>query len=169
MYRKVIEIRNSVKNGTVNVEESQKTLEAIAEQSRREGIPDVMALANNAAALMSDMEIHKQALLDNLELLYFDLAEPVIEMQEKRMMEEFGYPDDVDIDQMRDNGDMTEHFTLNGHLVCYILDRWDNDEGYTLDAITVDAEDKIINLRDIDGYSAVWELCDILEWVDKNY
>ena len=151
MYRKIYRLRTQVESGNIDVDNVKTLLWSILEQADAVGNKDACILTGLAdkwldthdwqdgkkgKASLSDIvkDIREGTLLDDLELLACALAEKDATAIEKYMIEKHkddGYTFN-DIEQYRDDGIITEHFTLMGNVVIWFRDWWgeeDNPDG----------------------------------------
>ena len=125
MYRKVLAIIKEINDKTMNPKAAQVTLDAIAQESLKHGDTESKALADLVFALIPLLDEKKTEILSNLETLAFSLAKPTIEHLEKKLCERYGY-DFEDIEKLRDDGTITEHFTPDKNIVVWLCDGWSN-------------------------------------------
>lgn len=123
MYRKVLAIIKEINDKTMKPKAAQVTLDAIAQEALKHGDTESKALADYIFSLIPLLDEKKGEVLSNLETLAFSLAKPTIEVLEKKLCERYGY-DFEDIEKLRDDGTITEHFTPNRNLVVWLVDGW---------------------------------------------
>ena len=123
MYRKVLAIIKEINDKTMNPKAAQATLDAIAQEALKRYDTESKALADYIFSLIPLLDEKKGEIISNLETLAFSLAKPTIEYLEKKLCERYGY-DFEDIEKLRDDGTITEHFTPNRNIVVWLCDGW---------------------------------------------
>ena len=152
MYRKIYRLRSQFENNEIDTEQATLLLGSMLEQaeaSENNGAAELAKLAQNwidkhdwkEGQNMPDEERHDpmaklatslrdETLLDNLELLAFALAENDIETIEQYMIERHqkdGYTHN-DVDSYRDDGIITEQFTVQGNVFVWFKDWWGEED-----------------------------------------
>lgn len=142
MYKKVIAIKNDIKNNTIKVPYAQKTLDAIAQYALQQGDANSKMLADEAFALLPLYKEKADELYDALTSLQVSIAQPVIKRLEKKLLEEFDY----DLENY-DNSIVSYFFTDKGTLFLWILDAWsDSEDRFKVNAVILDnGKDTVIN------------------------
>ena len=166
MYRKVLAIIKEINDKTMKPKAAQATLNAIAQEALKRYDTESKTLADYIFALIPLVDEKKLEILSNLESLAFSLAKPTIEYLEKKLCERYGY-DFEDIEKLRDEGTITEHFTPDRNIVVWLCDGWsDRSNSFKTNAIAFlkttenGSEAKTVCL------SGDKELCDITAMVD---
>lgn len=166
MYRKVLAIIKEINDKTMNPKAAQATLDAIAQEALKRYDTESKALADYIFSLVPLLDEKRGEILSNLETLAFSLAKPTIEYLEKKLCERYGY-DFEDIEKLRDEGTITEHFTPNRNIVVWLCDGWsDRSNSFKTNAIAFlkttenGSEAKTVCM------SGDKELCDITAMVD---
>ena len=166
MYRKVLAIIKEINDKTMKPKAAQATLDAIAQEALKRYDTESKALADYIFSLIPLLDEKKAEILSNLETLAFSLAKPTIEYLEKKLCERYGY-DFEDIEKLRDDGTITEHFTPDKNIVVWLCDGWsDRSNSFKTNAIAFlkttenGSEAKTVCL------SGDKELCDITAMVD---
>lgn len=135
MYRKVLAIIKEINDKTMKPKAAQATLNAIAQEALKRYDNESKALADYIFALIPLVDEKKLEILSNLETLAFSLAKPTIEYLEKKLCERYGY-DFEDIEKLRDEGTITEHFTPDKNIVVWLCDGWsDRSNSFKTNAI----------------------------------
>lgn len=152
MYRKIYRLRSQFEHDEIDTEQATLLLGSMLEQaeaSENKGAAELAKLAQNwidkhdwkKDPNMPEEERHDPmaklatslrdgTLLDELELLAFALAETDIETIEQYMIEkhqEDGYSYN-DIEQLRDDGIITEQFTVQGNVFVWFKDWWGEED-----------------------------------------
>ena len=166
MYRKVLAIIKEINDKTMKPKAAQATLDAIAQEALKRYDTESKALADYIFSLIPLLDEKKAEILSNLETLAFSLAKPTIEYLEKKLCERYGY-DFEDIEKLRDDGTITEHFTPDKNIAVWLCDGWsDRSNSFKTNAIAFlkttenGSEAKTVCL------SGDKELCDITAMVD---
>lgn len=166
MYRKVLAIIKEINDKTMKPKAAQATLNAIAQEALKRFDNESKELADYIFALIPLVDEKKLEILSNLETLAFSIAKPTIEHLEKKLCERYGY-DFEDIEKLRDEGTITEHFTPDKNIVVWLCDGWsDRSNSFKTNAIAFlkttgnGSEAKTVCL------SGDKELCDITAMVD---
>ena len=166
MYRKVLAIIKEINDKTMKPKAAQATLDAIAQEALKRYDTESKALADYIFSLIPLLDEKKGEILSNLETLAFSLAKPTIEYLEKKLCERYGY-DFEDIEKLRDDGTITEHFTPDKNIAVWLCDGWsDRSNSFKTNAIAFlkttenGSEAKTVCL------SGDKELCDITAMVD---
>ena len=167
MYRKVLAIIKEINDKTMKPKAAQATLDAIAQEALKSNDVHSKKMADFCLALIPLVESGLESTVTtNLELLAFSLAKPTIERLEKKLCERYGY-DFNDIEKLRDDGTITEHFTPNMNILVWLCDGWsDRSNRFKTEAVAFlhysgDGSDlKVVTLY------GDKELCDITAMVD---
>ena len=142
MYKKVIAIKNEIKNNTIKVPYALKTIDAIAQYAWQQGDMNSKRLADEAFALLPLYTEKADELDETLTSLQVSIAQPVIKRLTAKLLEEFDYdPNNYD------EAVVSTFFTDKGKLFLWILDRWFDSEGkFKVNAVILDnGKDEIIN------------------------
>lgn len=133
MYRKVLAIIKEINDKTMNPKAAQVTLDMIAQEALKHGDTESKALADLVFALIPLLDEKKGEILSNLETLAFSLAKPTIEHLEKKLCKRYGY-DFEEIETLRDNGIITEHFTPDKNIVVWLREGW-SESGFKMNVV----------------------------------
>lgn len=136
MYRKVLAIIKEINDKTMKPKAAQATLNAIAQEALKSNDVHSKKMADFCFALIPLVESGLESTVTtNLELLAFSLAKPTIERLEKKLCKRYGY-DFEDIEKLRDDGTITEHFTPDKNIVVWLCDGWsDRSNSFKTNAI----------------------------------
>lgn len=177
MYRKIYRLRSQIENGEIDDDKASILLGSILEQAGASGNQDACILAEMADKWLSKHDWNKKnfsedelakiaeelqngTLLDDLELLAWSLAANDMNTIEQYMLgrhEKDGYTYH-DIEQYRDDGLVTEHFTVEGNVFVWMRDWW-GEEGKS---------DEIINEVGIIGANKKPKVIDYVNIVDND-
>lgn len=119
MYRKIHTLMQQLESKTVDVEKARLLLNSIMEQTDASGNSEAYIMAYNAWSLMPEYHEKINPIRENLELLMWSLAEKDIEKIERLLTQQKGLDFDK-IEEYRDAGILTEHFTVCGNLFCLL-------------------------------------------------
>lgn len=119
MYRKIHTLMQQLESKTVDIEKARLLLDSVIEQTDASGNSEAYVMAYNAWSLMPEYHEKINPIRENLELLMWSLAEKDIEKIERLLTNQHGFSYER-IDDYRDSGVITEHFTPNGNLVVWI-------------------------------------------------
>ena len=166
MYRKVLAIIKEINDKTMKPKAAQATLNAIAQEALKRYDTESKTLADYIFALIPLVDEKKLEILSNLESLAFSLAKPTIEYLEKKLCERYGY-DFEDIEKLRDEGTITEHFTPDRNIVVWLCDGWsDRSNSFKTNAIAFMKTTENGSEAKTVCMSGDKELCDITAMVD---
>lgn len=141
MYKKVIAIKNEIKNNTIKVPYALKTLDAIAQYALQQGDMNSKRLADEAFALLPLYKEKPGELDETLTSLQVSIAQPAIKRMTVKLLEKFDYdPNNYD------ETIISPMFTEAGTLFLWILDRFsDAEDKFKVNAVILDnGKDEII-------------------------
>lgn len=119
MYRKIHTLMQQLESKTVDIEKARLLLNSIMEQTDASGKSESYIMAYNAWSLMPEYHEKINPIRENLELLMWSLAEKDIEKIERLLTNQHGL-NYGQIEEYRDTGILTEHFTVCGNLFCLL-------------------------------------------------
>lgn len=145
MYKKVIAIKNEIKNNTIKVQHALKTLDAIAQYALQQNDMISKKLADEAFAMLPLYKKQEDDLDEILTTLQFTIAKPVINRLTPKLLDYYNYSQD-DAETLEENSTICTYFTDKGTLFLWILDAWsDSDDKFKVNAVIIDNEqDEII-------------------------